>query len=190
VLAGVGAVALLAAAAFASTRPLGPPSASSSPAFFPFASSVEGVGVGQRAPEFVSADGARDLLTDVDGRPIRIADYAGRPVWIVFWATTCPPCDAEAPDILAAYHAHVDDGLVVLAVDVQEPVAAARTFAAERHLDYTIGVDASGEAALLYGGWGLPTHVFVDRDGVVRDRSFGEMNAQLMEEHLASIIGQ
>ena len=128
---------------------------------------------------------ADPLLVDLDGRPIRLADFAGRPLWIVFWATWCTPCQQEATDILAAFHAHRDDGLAVLAIDIQEPAAAVRAYVSGHDLDYTIGLDPTAAVRALYGGWGLPAHVFLDADGVIRDRYIGQLTAALMEQHLA-----
>jgi cytochrome c biogenesis protein CcmG, thiol:disulfide interchange protein DsbE len=147
-----------------------------------------GPGIGEAAPEFVGADKQRPLLTDLDENPIRLADFAGKPLWIVFWSTWCTPCQQEASDIRAAYQAH-QGRLAVLAIDVQEPAAAARAFAVKNNLDYTIGLDSTAAVKALYGGWGLPIHFFVDGDGVIRDRYLGQMTGELMEQHLQSILG-
>jgi cytochrome c biogenesis protein CcmG/thiol:disulfide interchange protein DsbE len=148
---------------------------------------VAGPAIGQLAPDFVSADAREPLLLDLDGHPIRIANFAGKPLWIVFWATWCTPCQQEAADIQAAYHGHEGD-LAVLAVDVQEPAAAARAFVKDRGLHYAIGLDPTAAVKTLYGGWGLPAHFFVGADGVIRDRYLGEMTADLMELHLKAIL--
>jgi peroxiredoxin len=146
-----------------------------------------GPAIGQLAPDFVSADAGTPLLVDLDGHPIRLADFAGKPLWIVFWATWCTPCQQEAADIRAAYHGHRGD-LAVLAIDVQEPAEAARAFAQGRDLDYAIGLDATAAVKTLYGGWGLPAHFFVGSDGVIRDRYLGQLTADLMEQHLKAIL--
>lgn len=144
---------------------------------------------GQRAPDFVNADGSPALVA-LDGRPIRIADFTGRPLWIVFWATWCAPCQAEAAEINAVYHAHASDGLAVLAIDVQEPTAAVGQFVAERGLDYPIGLDATAATQALYGANGLPSHVFVGRDGVIQVRYAGQLTASLMESHVSALLAR
>ena len=191
---GIGmAVALVAVAvAYVSTMPLGGPSVASpvpgSGSVAP-ASTGPGVQIGQAAPDFVGADGVTPLLTDLDGKQIRLADFTGRPLWIVFWATWCSPCQQEASDIRAAYHAHMDDGLAVLAIDVQEPAAAARTFINDRDLDYDIGLDPAATVKAEYGALALPSHIFIDGSGTIRDRYLGQLTGELMEQHLRSIIG-
>jgi cytochrome c biogenesis protein CcmG/thiol:disulfide interchange protein DsbE len=150
---------------------------------------ADGPGVGGPAPDFVTDDARTPLLHDLAGNPIRLADFAGRPLWIVFWATWCTPCQAEAGLIQAAYLAHRDDGLAVLAIDVQDPEVAVAAFARSHGLGYTIGLDPRAAVRALFGGWGLPSHVFVDRRGVIRERYVGQMTGALMEQHLQVIIG-
>ncbi len=148
---------------------------------------TDGPGALERAPDFMSPDGGVALLTGLDDRPIRLADFTGRPLWIVFWATWCTPCQQEAVNIRAAYHAHEPDDLAVLAIDVQEPAAAVRDYVAVHDLDYTIGLDPTAAVMALYAVRGLPSHVFVDRDGVIRTRYAGQMTAELMDIHLETI---
>jgi peroxiredoxin len=189
---GLAIVALIGAALYVSTRPLGvalSPSQTGGGGLPAAGTAAVGPGVGQSAPDFISADAQTPLLRDLDGAPIRLRDFAGKPLWIVFWATWCIPCQDEASAIRAAYRAHQAQDLAVLAVDVQEPAAAVRAFALDRDLDYAIGLDPSAAVKTLYGGWGLPSHFFVGADGVIRDRYLGQMTADLMERHLRAILG-
>jgi cytochrome c biogenesis protein CcmG, thiol:disulfide interchange protein DsbE len=186
--AGSVVTVLLAVALYAATRPIGsqaptPPSAGATAI-----GGLEGAAVGAAAPDFVRLGSQEPLLFDLDGQPVRLADFAGRPLWIVFWATWCVPCQEEATDILAAYHAHQGDDLAVLAIDIQEPVAAVREFVRSHALDYTVALDPTATVRALFGGIGLPAHVFLDRRGVIRDRYLGQLTAPLMEQRLASIL--
>jgi cytochrome c biogenesis protein CcmG/thiol:disulfide interchange protein DsbE len=183
-------VLLIAAAAYVSTRPFGVASSSYAPnAVTSTGGAGQGVAIGRSAPDFVRAGDQEPLLLDLDGRPIHLGAFAGRPLWIVFWATWCTPCQQEASDIRASYHAHRSDDLAVLAIDVQEPAVAVRQYALSHDLDYAIGLDATAGVKALYGSLGLPSHFFLDGDGVIRDRYIGQLTADLMEEHLLSIVG-
>jgi cytochrome c biogenesis protein CcmG/thiol:disulfide interchange protein DsbE len=188
-IAGLGLAVLIGVVAWVSTVRLGGPTVPLGPAasLAPAGAAVTGPAIGQLAPDFMGADPQKPRLVDLDGNPIRLADFRGKPLWIVFWATWCTPCQEEAADIRAAYHAHEGD-LAVLAIDVQEPAAAARAFAQGRDLDYAIGLDSTAAVKTLYGGWGLPAHFFVGADGVIRDRYLGQMTADLMEQHLKAIL--
>jgi peroxiredoxin len=129
-----------------------------------------GLRIGDAAPEFTvpADDGSTYQLTDLSGRPIRLADLRGKAVWLNFFTTWCPPCQAEVPilrDVAARYH---DRGLELVAISVQETspgdVAA---YAARYQLGYTIGFDGSGKVFREYKAYGLPTQVFIDPNGVI-----------------------
>jgi cytochrome c biogenesis protein CcmG/thiol:disulfide interchange protein DsbE len=186
---GLGLALVIAATAYVSTLRLGGTAIAprTENVSIPAGNTTVGPRIGQSAPEFLSADSQRPLLADLDGKPVRLADFAGKPLWIVFWATWCTPCQEEASDIRAAYHAH-EGNLAVLAIDVQEPAEAARAFAVKNDLDYTIGLDPTAAIKTLYGGWAMPSHFFVGADGVIRDRYVGQMTAELMEQNLRAIL--
>lgn len=178
------------------TSPIGPSGQGTSggapgATFYVLGAASQGLQVGQRAPDFVgTADGQEVRLTDLDGRPVRIEDFRGRPLWINFWATWCPPCQQETPDLRAAYEAHKAEGLVLLAISIQEPTADVREFVTKYALTYDIGLDPTGAVLKTYSVFGLPTHYFVDRNGVIRDRYFGPLTRQQMDEKVALISGE
>lgn len=156
--------------------------------FYLLGPETQGLQVGQRAPDLVGAAGGREVrLTGLDGRPIRIGDFRGRPLWIVFWATWCPPCQKETPDLRAAYEAHRSDGLALVAISLQEPGAVVRDYARRQGLTYDIAMDETGAVSAAYGVFGLPTHYFVDPNGVIRDRYFGPLTREQMDERIALI---
>jgi cytochrome c biogenesis protein CcmG/thiol:disulfide interchange protein DsbE len=179
---------------FVATRPLDGPTASvpvPGASFYRIAAETEGLQIGQQAPDFVGKSGDQAVrLTDLDGQEVRLADLKGRPVWVVFWATWCPPCQQETPDIRAAYEAHREEGLVVLAIDIQEPAEVVRDYAARYELTYLIALDTYAAIMKTYAVFGLPTHYFIDRDGTIRDRYFGPLTRELMERRIAAISGQ
>ncbi len=189
-IAGAAAVAVVVVLGiYVSTQPVGS-LLGSAPSTRPDTSGIAQGGTGEPAPDFVTSDGSSGLLLGLDDRPIRIADFAGRPLWIVFWATWCIPCQEEAAHIEAAYRAHAPDSLAVLAIDVQEPTTAVRDYVEAHGLSYAIGIDPTAAVMALYGARGLPSHVFVDREGVIRDRYAGQLTEATMEEHLGSILSR
>jgi thiol-disulfide isomerase/thioredoxin len=172
------------------TRPLGAPEAA--PAFVPGTGEEQlkrdaaeaGLATGRSAPGLATDDQLG--LVSLDAR-VSLGAYRGRPVWVVFWATYCEPCKEEEPDLVAMSEAHAGDGLVVLAVNVGEPLDEVRDYARSRNLRYPIVVDAEGKAQAAYGTIGTPTHFFVDADGMIRDRAFGRLARAEMERRVASI---
>lgn len=143
-----------------------------------------GLGMGQRAPGF---DGEDLALVGLDARPLSLGQFRGQSVWIVFWATYCEPCKQEEPDLVAAFEAHQSDGLVIVAIDVGEPLDEVRAYVRSHRLPYPIAIDVAGRARDAYGAIGTPTHYFIDVNGVVRDRAFGRLTRAEMERHLGSI---
>lgn len=130
----------------------------------------EGLHPGDLAPELavVLDDGSTYQLTDLDGRPIRLADLRGKAVWINFWASWCPPCQQETPIVRAMAERYADAGLVVVAIAVQETSPDdIRAYAERYDLGYKIGFDASGHIFREYRVFGLPTQVFIRPDGVI-----------------------
>jgi cytochrome c biogenesis protein CcmG/thiol:disulfide interchange protein DsbE len=147
---------------------------------------VPGV-AGAQAPR-VGQPAADFQITSPDGRPLSLAQFKGRPVWINFWASWCAPCRAEFPDMDAVYRKHQDRGLVLLAISYAEQPAEVAAYIERAQPAFTIGVDPAGTVAGQYRVLGLPTHVFVDAEGIVRDIRVGPMNQELMQEKLATIL--
>jgi thiol-disulfide isomerase/thioredoxin len=157
--------------------------------FYRISAETQGLDLGQRAPELAGdAGGTRVQLTDLEGRPVSLASLRGQPVWINFWATWCPPCQRETPVLRDTYEGHKGEGLVLVAVDVQETADAARAYAARYGLTYVIGLDVTGAVFRTYRIFGLPSHYFLDRDGVIRGRYFGPLTRDQVEQQLAAIL--
>jgi len=172
-----------------STAAGGPPDPKATP--YVIGAPTEGLRPGDLAPEFsvTRADGTTFSLTDLEGRPIRLADLRGKGVWINFWASWCPPCQAETPILRDTYAAYRDKGLELVAVAVQESSAADVTSYAERYgLSHPIGNDASGDIFRLYRVFALPTQIFVGPDGVIRSVVQGPLDADGAASHVETIL--
>lgn len=144
------------------------------------ATSVE---TGRAAPDFV-------LQEHGTGRLVRLSDYRGKAVVLNFWATWCPPCVAEMPELQSLHAKHEAAGdLVVLAVDVEEPPAAVEEFKQQRALTLPILSDRTGEVRRYYGLPGLPGTFFIDRDGVIRGKALGPVMGKPLADGLASVGG-
>ena len=178
---------------FLVTRPLGgpgqPAAAEPGATFYRISAETQGLDLGQKAPELTGNDGGRAIqLTDLDGQPVSLAALRGHPVWINFWATWCPPCQSETPVLRETYEAHKSEGLVLLAIDVQETADTAREYATRYGLTYRIGLDLTGAIFRTYRIFGLPSQYFVDRDGVIRGRYFGPLTRDRAEQQLRVIL--
>jgi len=136
--------------------------------------------VGKEAPDF--------QVTGTDGQPYQLSQFRGQPVWLSFWATWCPPCRAENPDIQSVYEANRDQGLVVLALSIGEDGDTVRNYASRVGLTYTMGLDQTTEVAALYRIAGIPTHFFIDRNGIIREWRIGGLSKKVMEKKVQEIV--
>ena len=159
------------------------------PSAFLIGSPVPGLALGDLAPELaVDLAGGRLELTDLDGRPIRLADLRGKAVWINFWASWCPPCQYETPTIRALDQRYRDRGLVVVAIQVQGIVEDARDYAERYGLEYTIGADVTGDVFHLYRVFALPTQFFIDPEGRIRRIVIGPVSEADAATTIESIL--
>ena len=103
-------------------------------------------------------------LTDLEGKPWTLSALHGKVVLVNFWATWCPPCRKEMPDIEALYDQFKDRGLVVLAIS-QEDAAKVKPFIAQRGFTYPVLLDPGGTVNRLFVVEGIPKSFVYDRSG-------------------------
>lgn len=140
--------------------------------------SERGIDKGDDAPNF------RMQLSDDQG--LYLSDLVGRPVLINFWATWCGPCRLEMPEIV--HHAENNGDLVVLAINVQEEPDPVSAFAADFKMTMPVVRDVNAEIRDLYEVRGMPTSVFIDRNGKISTYRIGVMSPRMLEELLTPIL--
>jgi len=124
--------------------------------------------------------------TTVDGKKVSLGAYKGHPVWLTFGASWCTACQAEAPDIEAAYKQFAAQGVVVLQVNISEDAAAAKDYSDRIGLTYQVVADPNSTIAGEYRVSAIPAHFFIDGGGVLRSMRAGglapdDMTAALTE---------
>lgn len=133
-------------------------------------------------------------LTDQYGKEHRLSDYKGKTVFLNFWATWCPPCKAEMPDIQKIYETYDtegEDALVVLGIaspniSGESSEEEIKSFLEENGYTYPVLMDTTGEIFEAYGISSFPTTFMIDRDGNV----YGYVSGMLSEDVMQSIIKQ
>ena len=133
-------------------------------------------------------------LTDQYGNTHTLSDYKGKTVFLNFWATWCPPCRAEMPDIQKLYETYDtegDDALVVLGIAApgmgsERSEEGIKDFLDEHGYTYPVLMDTTGDIFMGYGVFSYPTTFMIDKDGNV----FGYASGQLSEDMMKSIIKQ
>lgn len=139
-----------------------------------------GVYAGAVAPDFT--------LNDTSGGPRTLNSQRGSVVLVNFWATWCGPCRNEMPAIQQAYDEHKNDGLVVWGVNVAETGDQATAYARELGLNFTLLLDSDSKVMHQYHVFGLPTSLFVGRDGVISEVAVGEMSKESLGALLAKAL--
>jgi thiol-disulfide isomerase/thioredoxin len=182
----LGVVASAAFVLLLVTRPIAPVGGTGGlptalPGATPFLVGEAQIGLqpGDLAPEleWTNDDGTPGQLRDLDGKPVRLEDLRGKLVWLNFWATWCPPCQAETPVLRELQERYGDQGLVIVGVAVQETtVDDVRAYADRYQLGYPIAFDASADIFDLYRVYALPTQFFIGSDGRILEVVNGPLN--------------
>ncbi len=124
-------------------------------------------------------------LLDLDGNVQRLSDLRGSVVLLSFWASWCPPCEAEMPMLNAVYQRYRGEGLAVVAVDFDEPESTVRDFRDRLDLSFPVVLDPGGKVQQLYRILGYPTTFLVDRDGVIRAEHIGILSETNLSAYLS-----
>jgi len=133
--------------------------------------------IGKAAPAF--------SYTALDGKRQTSAQFRGRPMFVNFFATWCPPCKLELPNIVKDYPAY-RGRVIFLGLDQEESPELVRPFLKQYEIQYHIGID-EGQVGADYGVAAIPQSVFIDRHGVVRAIWRGYMPPKILSQNLALI---
>ncbi len=148
---------------------------------------VDGNSFDLEVAPFVGAIPPDFSLFNLSGEEVSLSNFSGQPVVINFWATWCAPCRVEMPAIQSRFLKFADQGLVVLAVDFDEPADIVADFRDEFGLTFEILLDPGAEVQQLYRNRTYPTTFFIDPDGVIQVQHFGPMTEGQMDDNLAKI---
>jgi peroxiredoxin len=136
--------------------------------------------VGQTAPVFALRDDA--------GNAVSLDRYRGKIVVMNLWASWCPPCRAEMPDLETVSHEFAKDGVVVIGVNQGESAERAAAFARSLEIAFPIWIDDAQRYGRVYAALGLPTTVVIDRRGIVERGFDGPLTIKEMRDTLSAAV--
>jgi len=105
-------------------------------------------------------------------------DLQGKVVLVDFWASWCGPCLQSFPWMNGLHARHADDGLVIVAVNLDQDRALAEAFLKKVPAQFRVEYDAKGQVAKSFGVEAMPTSFLIGRDGTVRARHAGFRDKQ------------
>ena len=156
--------------------PIGSAQAASAPSS---GGSSTGPKIGSPAPDFT--------LKDLDGQMVTLSSMRGKIVLINFWATWCPPCKQEMPDLEKAYQKYREQGIVFLGVDQGESADTVRQFVRKNGYNWMFLLDSYLDVSKSYRASAIPMTFFVDSQGIIRDTQVGPLTLSSLETKLAKI---
>ncbi|RAK12747.1 peroxiredoxin [Halanaerobium saccharolyticum] len=132
-----------------------------------------GTEIGMQAPDFT--------LKNMNDQEVNLSDYRGQKVFLNFWASWCPPCRKEMPD-MQKLHEEYGKEVVILAVNVGENKSTAANFMMENGLNFSVLLDTDKSTAQNYLVRGIPTSYFLDKNGIIKEKVVGAVSYERMLE--------
>lgn len=127
----------------------------------------------------------------IDGKQISMASLKDKVVIVNFWATDCPGCIKEMPDLIKTYHQYQSQGLEIIAVAMpHDDISQIKNYSKSQNLPFPVTYDQSAEMTELFGKVRLtPTAFIYNKQGDLLQRTMGELNflelKQLLNKELS-----
>jgi thiol-disulfide isomerase/thioredoxin len=144
---------------------------------------IHGVAIAQptRAPTLV--------VRDINGRSFKLSDYKGKVVLLNFWATWCPPCRTEIPDLIKWQRKYRANELEIVGITYPpEKLSKVRRFARSLRINYRLAIGTKATKALFTTSETLPLTVVIDRDGLVREVIEGVMYSDEFDQKVKPLL--
>ena len=132
---------------------------------------------------------AQLTVKDIQGRYIRLSDYRGKVVLINFWATWCPPCRKEIPDLIRLQREYRNRGLQVLGVTYPpQKLAEVRRFVRRLKVNYPVGLGTTETTLLFSQSESLPLTIVIGRNGTIQDIIEGILLPEEFEQRIKPLL--
>ena len=130
-------------------------------------------------------------LKDLRGRSHRLSDYKGKVVLLNFWATWCPPCRAEVPDLVKWQREYGSQGLQVIGVTYPPTDSTkVRRFVRRFKVNYPVLLGTKETKAMFVEGETLPITIVLDREGNISERIEGILLPEEFAEKIKPLLRQ
>jgi cytochrome c biogenesis protein CcmG, thiol:disulfide interchange protein DsbE len=143
------------------------------------------------ASPLIGRPAAPFTLTTFEGHTLSLEAQRGKIVVLNFWASWCnPACYDEAPALERNWRAYRDRDVLVVGVDIQDSVDAARKFMSDFSLTFPNARDLAGKVSVDYGVYGVPETFFIDRKGVIRVKHVGSLTDEQFRAAVERLLAE
>jgi peroxiredoxin len=127
----------------------------------------------------------------ITGEELQLASYRGKPLLVTFWATTCPGCIREMPQLIELYDELQPQGLEIIGIAMNyDPPNRVLAMSKARAIPYPIALDIQADAARAFGDVRLtPTTFLIAPDGRIVLQKIGEMNMEKIRQDIIGMLG-
>jgi peroxiredoxin len=139
-------------------------------------------------PATANYPGPQLALIDLEGKPVSMEANSRQVILVNNWATWCPPCVTEMPDLQAYYSAHVNEGFKVIAINAGDPADQVASFVNDHGLTFPVWLDPQHKSMGFFKNLDLPSSYVIDRDGIVRYSWMGEVNLATLEQYITPLL--
>lgn len=121
-------------------------------------------------------------LENLKGEKITLSQFKGKEVFLNFWATWCPPCQVEMPDLEKLYQKYKNDkDFVILTINVGESKDKVESYVKDNNYNFEVLLDKDSDISLKYKARYLPTSVVINKEGKIIKYHSGAMDFIQME---------
>lgn len=127
-------------------------------------------------------------LPNLRGEPKTLYNYLGKPVVLVFWATWCGPCNEEMPRLQNYYDTKKDVQIVTVnATDTEASIETVIKYATKKGWDLPILLDETGDIRKRFGGFTIPTTIFLSANGEIVHEVYGPIDEQYIDNIISEL---
>ena len=143
--------------------------------------------LGLVTPFWVHAETAEFELPDLDGKLRRLSEFRGKWVLVNYWATWCPPCLEELPELEVFHVKHQHQDAVVIGVNLEDiDLARLRAFVENQFISFPVLREKPSSRTALGAVTALPTSYLISPEGEVVARQVGPVDGEMVERYIES----